>query len=65
VGSQRALAITSGDNKRNGDRLLAPAILVALMLILGIWAEPLVATAKLATAWLGDPALYIAAVLGG
>jgi multicomponent Na+:H+ antiporter subunit D len=65
LGSQRALAITSGDNKRNGDRLLAPAILVALMLILGIWAEPLVATAKLATAWLGDPALYIAAVLGG
>jgi multicomponent Na+:H+ antiporter subunit D len=51
--------------KAGGDRLLAPAILVALTLILGIWAQPLVNIAQRASAWLGDPALYIQAVLGG
>jgi multicomponent Na+:H+ antiporter subunit D len=51
--------------KPNGDRLLAPAILVTLILLLGIWAEPLVDAAQLASSWLGDPALYIQAVLGG
>jgi multicomponent Na+:H+ antiporter subunit D len=50
---------------RKGDRLLAPAILVLLILILGIWAEPLVSAAQQTTAWLGDPAVYIQAVLGG
>jgi hypothetical protein len=34
-------------------------------LILGIWAQPLVAAAQLTAAWLGDPVLYIQAVLGG
>lgn len=52
-------------SKAGGDRLLAPAILVALILILGIWAQPLVNAAQLASAWLQDPALYIQAVLGG
>lgn len=51
--------------KADGDRLLAPAILVTLILILGIWAQPLVAAAQLTAAWLGDPVLYIQAVLGG
>jgi multicomponent Na+:H+ antiporter subunit D len=51
--------------KASGDRLLAPAILVTLILVLGIWAQPLVAAAQLTSAWLGDPALYIQAVLGG
>ncbi len=51
--------------KASGDRLLAPAILVALMMALGIWAGPLVAVAERTSAWLGDPALYIQAVLGG
>jgi multicomponent Na+:H+ antiporter subunit D len=51
--------------KANGDRLLAPAILVTLVLLLGIWAQPLVEAAELASVWLGDPALYIQAVLGG
>jgi multicomponent Na+:H+ antiporter subunit D len=51
--------------KAGGDRLLAPAILVTLMLVLGVWAQPLVAAAQLTTDWLGDPALYIQAVLGG
>lgn len=52
-------------SKAGGDRLLAPAILVTLILILGIWAQPLVAAAQLTAAWLGDPVLYIQAVLGG
>ncbi len=51
--------------KASGDRLLAPAILVALIMALGIWAQPLVAAAQRTSAWLGDPALYIQAVLGG
>ena len=33
--------------KASGDRLLAPAILVTLILVLGIWAQPLVAAAQL------------------
>lgn len=51
--------------KASGDHLLAPAILITLILILGIWAQPLVAAAQLTAAWLGDPVLYIQAVLGG
>ena len=51
--------------KASGDRLLAPAILVTLILVLGIWAQPLVAAAQRTSAWLGDPAVYIQAVLGG
>ena len=51
--------------KGSGDRLLAPAILVTLIMVLGIWAQPLVAAAQWTSAWLGDPALYIQAVLGG
>jgi multicomponent Na+:H+ antiporter subunit D len=49
----------------SGDRLLAPAILVTLIMALGIWAQPLVALAQRTSAWLGDPAFYIEAVLGG
>jgi multicomponent Na+:H+ antiporter subunit D len=51
--------------KASGDRLLAPAVLVTLVLLLGIWAQPLVEAAQLTSMWLGDPALYIQAVLGG
>jgi multicomponent Na+:H+ antiporter subunit D len=51
--------------KKKGDQLLAPALLVLLILILGIYAEPLVAAAQQTTAWLADPAVYIQAVLGG
>lgn len=51
--------------KPSGDRLLAPALLVGLCLLLGLWAEPLLRLAGDVSAWLGDPALYIAAVLGG
>ena len=50
---------------KQGDKLWAPAILVALVIVLGIWAGPLVAVAQKSSAWLGDPAIYIQAVLGG
>lgn len=50
---------------KGGDRLVAPALLILLSLALGIWAEPLVSLAQSVVAWIGDPALYIAAVLGG
>ncbi len=50
--------------KPTGDRLIAPALLVGLILVLGIWANPLVQLAQDTTAWLGDPLAYIQAVLG-
>ena len=51
--------------KPGGDRLLAPALLIGLCLLLGLWAEPLLRLANDVAAWLGDPGLYIGAVLGG
>jgi multicomponent Na+:H+ antiporter subunit D len=48
---------------KQGDSLIAPALLIALSLALGIWAEPLVALAQLVAHWLGDPAAYILLVL--
>ncbi len=46
-----------------GDNLLAPALLIGLSLVLGIWAEPLVALAQSAAAWLLEPLKYIAMVV--
>jgi multicomponent Na+:H+ antiporter subunit D len=51
--------------KPGGDRLLAPALLIAAVLLLGLWPEPLVHLAEATATWLGDPKAYIAAVLGG
>ncbi|MDH3782825.1 MAG: proton-conducting transporter membrane subunit [Desulfobulbaceae bacterium] len=51
--------------KPKGDHLLAPAILIVLVLILGLWAEPLVQVARETSLWLNSPGLYIQAVLGG
>jgi multicomponent Na+:H+ antiporter subunit D len=51
--------------KPTGDHLLAPAILIVLVLILGLWAEPLVQVARETSLWLDSPGLYIQAVLGG
>jgi len=51
--------------KPGGDRLLAPALLILAVLVLGLWAQPLVSLAQATANWLGDPAAYIAAVLGG
>ncbi|MEA3336324.1 MAG: proton-conducting transporter membrane subunit [Chloroflexota bacterium] len=48
-----------------GDRLIAPAFLIGCVLVLGIWAQPLVRAAEEASTWLGDPGIYIRAVLGG
>ncbi len=50
--------------KPTGDRLLAPALLLAGALLLGLWPGPLVTLAAAVSQWLSDPALYIAAVLG-
>jgi multicomponent Na+:H+ antiporter subunit D len=51
--------------KPAGDRLLAPSILIGLVLVFGLWAEPLVQVAHDTSLWLGNPAAYIQAVLGG
>lgn len=51
--------------KPGGDRLIAPALLIAGVLVLGLWAEPLVSLALAVSQWLGDPAAYVAAVLAG
>lgn len=48
-----------------GDQLLAPTLLILVILILGLWASPLVETAQAAALWTADPAGYVTAVLGG
>jgi multicomponent Na+:H+ antiporter subunit D len=50
--------------KPGGDRLLAPALLIGLCLLLGLWAEPLLALADAVSASLLTPTAYITAVLG-
>jgi multicomponent Na+:H+ antiporter subunit D len=49
---------------KRGDRLLAPLLLIVLVVVLGLWAEPLITVATETTAWLQNPADYINAVLG-
>ena len=49
----------------SGDRLVAPLLLVLLVIILGLWAEPLVHFAGVTSAWISDPEFYIQAVFGG
>jgi multicomponent Na+:H+ antiporter subunit D len=51
--------------KPGGDQLLAPVLLIAAVLLLGLWPEPLVRLAEATATWLGDPNAYIMAVLGG
>jgi multicomponent Na+:H+ antiporter subunit D len=48
--------------KPGGDRLWAPAALIATCLLLGIWSEPLVRVAQSAAQWSTTPSSYIAAV---
>lgn len=50
---------------KQGDQLLAPTLLIALALILGVWSEPLVSIAQATAAWILEPGAYIAAILGG
>src|SRR5581483_6077866 len=51
--------------KPQGDSLAAPALLIGLCILLGVWATPLVGLATAAVAQLGNPQIYIQAVLGG
>jgi multicomponent Na+:H+ antiporter subunit D len=51
--------------KKGGDRLVVPAVLIALCLLLGLWAQPLVGLSQQIVVWLADPANYIQAVIGG
>jgi multicomponent Na+:H+ antiporter subunit D len=51
--------------KPDGDRLLAPALLIGLCMVLGIWGEPLIVLAGDVAASLATPGAYIAAILGG
>jgi multicomponent Na+:H+ antiporter subunit D len=51
--------------KPAGDQLVAPVLLLILIVALGVWASPLVTAAQTTSAWLGNPSVYIQAVLGG
>ncbi len=51
--------------KPAGDHLVAPALLIGLCVLLGLWAEPLLRLSLAVSASLLSPASYIAAVLGG
>jgi multicomponent Na+:H+ antiporter subunit D len=57
--------VEAQESKKKGDQLYVPAALISFCLILGIWAEPLVRLAQYVSTWMGDPALYIRAVIGG
>ncbi len=48
-----------------GDSILAPALLVGLCVLLGLYAVPLIQAATIAVNRLGDPNIYIRGVLGG
>lgn len=50
--------------KPYGDRLVAPALLIFLCLLLGIWGEPLLNLSQATTEWILEPANYISAVFG-
>lgn len=50
--------------KPSGDSLLAPGLLIAACLVLGIWAQPLLQLAQDASAWIRQPQAYVQAVLG-
>lgn len=51
--------------KPYGDRLVAPAILIALSVALGIWPEPLLQLSNDVVDWMRTPDQYVRAVLGG
>jgi len=46
-----------------GDRLVAPALLILMVLALGVWTDPLVTVAGETAVWLTNPQSYIEAVL--
>ena len=49
---------------KRGDQLIAPAILILLVLLLGLWPNPLVTVANETALWLETPQPYIESVLG-
>jgi multicomponent Na+:H+ antiporter subunit D len=51
--------------KPYGDRLISPMILISLVLLFGIFGEPLVDLAQGISIWINNPDAYIAAVMGG
>jgi multicomponent Na+:H+ antiporter subunit D len=51
--------------KPYGDSLIAPALLIGLCIVLGVYALPLMEAATLAVERMGDPNIYIRGVLGG
>lgn len=51
--------------KPTGDSQLAPSLLIALCIGLGLFATPLIDLANRVVAQLGEPQIYIRAVLGG
>lgn len=51
--------------KPEGDSPLAPGILIAASVLLGIYAVPLIDVAQRTVEQLGDPLIYIRAVIGG
>jgi formate hydrogenlyase subunit 3/multisubunit Na+/H+ antiporter MnhD subunit len=50
--------------KPHGDSLLAPGLLIATCIALGIWAQPLLQLSQDASAWVRQPQAYVQAVLG-
>lgn len=57
--------LSNGDIlKAKGDRLIAPILLIMLVIVLGLWAQPLIKISQVTSVWLLDPFNYIQAVLG-
>ena len=53
------------DNQTSiGDSLLAPILLLSLIVLFGIYAEPLISASLNAAEWLLEPSAYISAVIG-
>jgi multicomponent Na+:H+ antiporter subunit D len=50
--------------KPTGDRIHAPMLLVTMILVLGLYADPLLALTRETVRWLGNPLIYVQAVLG-
>lgn len=53
------------ETKKYGDNVLAPALLIGLCIVLGLYAAPLVDLATQTVAQISQPQLYIQSILGG
>lgn len=54
----------AGKPKSKGDSLIAPGLLIALVMLFGLWVEPLLELVETTAVWLNDPNIYIHAVMG-